>query len=203
MQNLSFVLVFSLVTATVIAQQPDAAANRERPRMSRSLNYGNWVGKQIMNPEFMEKVGIQDEQAQKLKTEMDKIDTRLKMLDDTINTAALQQAEIAKKVLAEPGTSAEEIMKLIEHIGAMRTEQAKLSTQILVVIRDSLTEEQRKKAHELITAEGQRRLKERMARRERDERPHPGPNGPRQPPPRPAAQARPAGPPRPAAPQGW
>jgi len=203
MQNLSFVLVFSLVTATVFAQQPDAAANRERPRMSRSLNYGNWVGKHIMNPEFMEKVGIQDEQAQKLKTEMDKIDTRLKMLDDTINTAALQQAEIAKKVLAEPGSSAEEIMKLIEHIGAMRTEQAKLSTQILVVIRDSLTEEQRKKAHELITAEGQRRLKERMARRERDERPHPGPNGPRQPPPRPAAQARPAGPPRPAAPQGW
>ena len=97
MQNLSFVLVFSLVTATVFAQQPDAAANRERPRMSRSLNYGNWVGKQIMNPEFMEKVGIQDEQAQKLKTEMDKIDTRLKMLDDTINTAALQQAEIAKR----------------------------------------------------------------------------------------------------------
>ncbi len=203
MQNLSFVLVLALVAATVIAQQPDAAANRERPRMSRSLNYGNWVGKQIMNPEFMEKVGIQAEQAQKLKKEMDAIDERMKKLDEEINTAALQQAEIAKKVLDEPGTSAEEMMKQIERIGAMRTEQAKLSTQILVVIRDSLTEEQRKKAHELITVEGQRRLKERMARRERDERPHPGPNGQRQPPPRPAAPARPPVPPRPAAPQGW
>ena len=204
MQNLGFVFVLALVTATIFAQQPDAAANRERPRMSRSLNYGNWVGKQIMNPEFMEKVGIQAEQAQKLKQEMDAIDARLKKLDEAINAAALQQAEIAKKVLAEPGTSAEAIMKLIERIGAMRTEQAKLSTQILVVIRDSLTEEQRKKAHELITAEGRRRLKERMARREREERPHPGPNGgQRQPPPRPAAPARPVGPPRPAAPQGW
>lgn len=198
MQNLTLALVLALTGASLFAQQPDAAANRDRPRMSRTLNYGNWVGKQIMNPEFMEKVGIQAEQAHKLKVEVDRIDARLKTLDDEIHAAALQQADIAKKVLAEPGTSAEEIMKLIEHIGAMRTEQAKLSTQILVVIRDSLTEVQRKKAHELITAEGQRRLKERMARREREERPpRPGPNGQRPPP------ARPEAPPRPAAPQGW
>ena len=165
--------------------------------MGRTPNYGNWVGKQVMNPEFMEKVDIQAEQAQKLKAEIDKIETRLKALDEEINKAALQQADIARKVLAEPGTSAEEIMKLIERIGAMRTEQAKLSTQILMVIRDNLTEEQRKKAHELITAEGQRRFKERLARREREERPpRPGPNANR--PPRPDAP-----PPRPAAPQGW
>jgi hypothetical protein len=178
MQNLTLALIFALVSASLFAQQPDAAANRERPRMmSRSLNYGNWVGKQVMNPEFMEKVGIHSEQAQKLKEEMDKIDTRLRTLDEEIHMAALQQADIAKKVLAEPGQSTEELMKLVERIGTMRTEQAKLSTQILVVIRDNLTEAQRAKANELITAEGRRRLKERMERREREGRQRPGPSG--------------------------
>ena len=68
MQNLTLALVFALVSVSLFAQQPDAvAANRERPRMSRYPNYGNWVGKQVMNPEFMEKVGIHSGQAQKLK----------------------------------------------------------------------------------------------------------------------------------------
>ncbi|HHU15187.1 MAG: hypothetical protein PHG74_11075 [Kiritimatiellae bacterium] len=199
MQNLTLALVFALVSVSLFAQQPDAvAANRERPRMSRSPNYGNWVGKQVMNPEFMEKVGIHSGQAQKLKEEMEKIDTRLKTLDEEIYAAALQQADIAKKVLSAPGQSTEELMKLVERIGTMRTEQAKLSTQILVVIRDNLTEAQRAKAHELITAEGQRRLKERMERRERGERQRPGPDGQRPPP-----RRRPDPPQRPAAPQGW
>jgi flagellar hook-basal body complex protein FliE len=199
MQNLTLALVFALVSVSLFAQQPDAvAANRERPRMSRSLNYGNWVGKQVMNPEFMEKVGIHSGQAQKLKEEMEKIDTRLKALDEEIHAAALQQADIAKKVLVEPGKSTEELMKLVERIGTMRTEQAKLSTQILVVIRDNLTEAQRKKAHELITAEGQRRLKERMERREREGQPRLGPDGRR-----PLPRQRPEAPPRPAVPQGW
>jgi hypothetical protein len=167
MQNLTLTLIFALFSVSLFAQQPNAAVNGERPRISRSLNDGNWVGKQVMNPEFMEKVGIHSGQAQKFKEEMEKIDARLKTLDEEIYAAALQQANIAKKVLAEPGRSTEELMSLVERIGAMRTEQAKLSTQILVVIRDNLTEAQRAKAHELITAEGRRRLKERMERRER------------------------------------
>ena len=82
MRNHTLAFVLALAGASLFAQQPDVAANRERPRMSRSLNYGNWVGKQVMNPEFMEKVGIQSEQAQKLKEEMEKIDARLKTLDE-------------------------------------------------------------------------------------------------------------------------
>ena len=56
MQNLTLALVFALVSVSLFAQQPDAvAANRERPRMSRSPNYGNWVGKQVES-RIMEKV---------------------------------------------------------------------------------------------------------------------------------------------------
>jgi seryl-tRNA synthetase len=190
MKTLRIVVVLLTVTAAAaFAQRPDNNANRERPRVSRSLNYGNWVGRHIMNKEFMDQVGIADEQAKKIKEEMEKIDARLRELDETINQSALQQAEIAKKILAEPGANVDEIMKMIERIGQLRTEQAKLSTQILVVIRDNLTAEQRKKAQALIAAEGQKRFTERMARREKEE--HERPAGPRPPPPRPVA------------PQGW
>ena len=161
---------------------------RQEPlRQSRTLNYGNWVGKRVMMPDFMAQVGIQGEQAKKLKEALDAIDVQLKTLDETINQTALQQAEVAKKVLSEPGASVDEIMSIIERIGKLRTEQAKLSTQMLVVIRDSLTAEQREKANALIAAEGQKRMKERAARREREER-APG-NG--------------HAPARPEAPKGW
>jgi hypothetical protein len=211
-------IALAVIAATVFGQQPDNNANRDRfdrMRVSRSLNYGNWVGRHIMNKEFMEQVGIKDEQAKKIKDEMDKIDARLKTIDETISQAAIQQAEIAKKVLSEPGASIDEMMKLIDQIGQFRTEQAKLSTQILVIIRDSLTEEQRKKAQELIAAEGQKRVVERAAAmrrdrdrdRDKDERERPGAQRPPAPggaqrPPAPGAQ-RPPAPARPEVPKGW
>jgi hypothetical protein len=102
MQNLTLALVFALVSVSLFAQQPDAvAANRERPRMSRSPNYGNWVGQTGHESRVHgEGSASSPEQAQKLKEEMEKIDARLKTLDEEIHTAAaLQQADIAKKVL--------------------------------------------------------------------------------------------------------
>lgn len=190
MKTLRVAVILMIVATAGFGQRPDNNVNRERPMVNRSLNYGNWVGRHITNKEFMEKVGIAGDQAEKIKAEMEKIDTRLKELDMTINRAAMQQAEIAKKVLAEPGASIDEIMKIIEHIGQLRTEQAKLSTQILVVVRDNLTEEQRKKAQELIAVEGQKRFAERAARREKEEQ-------------RPGGGPPPPGQPRPAAPRGW
>ena len=159
---------------------------REQQRVSRSLNRGNWVGKRVLTKEFMEKVGIQAEQAAKIKAEIEVIDAKDSKLDEAINKAALEQAEIAKKVLSEPGANTDEIMKIIERIGQFRTEQAKLATQRLVVIRDNLTAEQREKASEILGGEGKKRLEERAARLEREERE------------RNAAQPN-----RPAAPKGW
>ena len=180
--------VISLFMAflAVVTDGQEQNNRQDPPRVSRSLNYGNWVGKRVMTQEFMEQVGIQGEQAKKLKEALEAIEGKLRTLDETINQAALQQAEIAKKVLSEPGASVDEVMKIIENIGKLRTEQAKLSTQMLVVIRDSLTAEQREKANAIIVAEGHKRMKERATRRERDEREHNGKQ-----------------PDRPAAPKGW
>ena len=164
-----------LMVATAFGQTQNA---HEQPRTSRNLNYGNWVGKRVLTKEFMEKVGIKDEQAAKIKAEFAAIDAQSNKLDEEINKAAQEQALIAKKVLSEPGAKTDEIMKIIERIGQYRTEQAKLATQRLVVIRDNLTKEQREKASEILTIEGKKRLEERAARLQREERPATQPNRP-------------------------
>ena len=182
-----FRVISLLLTVAALSGFGQPPVNRgEAPRQSRSLNYGNWVGKRVLTKEFMEHVGIQDEQAKKLKQDLDALEAQSLKLDELINQAALEQAEIAKKVLSQPGASVDEVMKIIERIGKLRTDQAKLTTQTLVVIRDSLTAEQREKANALIAAEGQKRMKERAVRREREEREHNGKQ-----------------PPRPDAPKGW
>lgn len=177
-----------LAVLSVLGQNADEGQMRnEPPRISRNLNYGNWVGKRVLMKEFMDQVGIGEEQAKKLKEELSQIDARSAKLEEEINKAALEQATIAKDVLSQPGASVDAIMEKIEQIGKLRTEQAKLTTLVLVAIRDNLTEEQRKKANELITAEGKKRMKERMQRREREEHDRKG------------AQQ----PPRPNMPKGW
>lgn len=158
----------AIVAAAAAFGQPQN--EREQPRVQRGLNHGNWIGKRVLTKEFMDKVGIQGEQAAKLKAELEGIDAKAGKLDEGINKAALEQAQIAKKVLSEPGANTDEIMKIIERIGQYRIEQAKLATQRLVVIRDNLTAAQREKASEILNGEGKRRLEERAARTEREER---------------------------------
>lgn len=55
-----------LAAATAFGQPQQS--EREQPRMSRSLNRGNWVGKHVLTKEFMDKVGIQGDQAAKLES---------------------------------------------------------------------------------------------------------------------------------------
>lgn len=174
----------ALFAVTAAFGQPPNEHDQTHPQ--RSLNRGNWVGKRVLTKEFMDKVGIQGEQAAKLKAAFEGIDAKAVKLDELINKAAMEQAEIAKKVLAEPGANTDAIMKIIERIGQYRTEQAKLATQRLVVIRDNLTAEQREKASAILSGESKRRLEERAARLAREEKE------------RAAAQPN-----RPNAPKGW
>jgi hypothetical protein len=139
------------IVVTAFGQQ----ANRDVPRRQNVPMgaRGNWMSKRLMSKEFMEKVGIQGEQAEKLKAALEEIDRQSTQLEKEINQSALRQAAIAKEVLSQPNASVDEIMKIIEHIGALRVEQAKLATRRLVVIRDNLTAEQRKKASEFLSDE--------------------------------------------------
>jgi len=155
------IILCALVAFSAIGQQSD----RETARRQRTASpRGNWVAKRVMSKEFMEKVGIQGEQAKKIKVDLDALDKQASKLDEDIQKAAAQQAEIAKKVLSEPGANVDEIMKIIERIGTYRTEQAKLATRRLVVIRDNLTAVQREKASAILDEEQKKRREEREER---------------------------------------
>ena len=125
---------------------------------------GNWVAKRVLSKDFMEKVGIQGEQAAKIKAALDALDKQSAKLDEQIQHEATRQAEIAKHVLTEPGASVDEIMTIIARIGTYRTEQAKLAIQRLVVIRDNLTAEQREKASAILNEEVKKGKEERDTR---------------------------------------
>ncbi len=182
------------------------ALGQNNPREGERRNWGatgrgQWIGRRLNHPEFIEKVGIKGEQAEKLKGSLEQIEKESQRLDEQIGQAAVQQAEVAKKVLAEPGADPEEMIKLVEKIGQMRTEQAKLATRRLVALRDHLTPEQRERAARVLADDQQRWREEREGGgreggRERNAAPNRA--APAEAAKRPAAQV-----PRPAAPQGW
>lgn len=154
-------LVLTLVVVVGFAQEQAPNVNRDRARNVRGMNYGNWVGRHLLDKEVIEKVGLSEEQVAKLREEMGKIDVSGKELEEKIRDLSLRQAEIAKKVLAEPEAKLDPVMEIIEQIGQLRIEQAKNSTKALAIMRDTLTEAQRTKANEVIMNEGRRRFAER------------------------------------------
>lgn len=177
-QNYTWVALLVCAVLSAAGQPPE----RDAPRHTHtSLNRGNWIGRRVMTPEFMEKVGIKGEQAAKLKAELDVLDRQTAKLDAEITQAALEQAELAKKVLSEPGANTDGLMKMVERIGNCRTEQAKLATRRLVVMRDNLTAEQREKASAMLNEEQKKWHEERNAQPNRGA----------------------AAPPRPTVPKGW
>ena len=111
---------------------------------------GFWVERKVTNPEYMQKVGVSEEQAKKLRVSWKKIEEQTQKLEEEIHLLARQQAELAKKVLAEPGSDTKDVMALVEKIGMLRIEQAKQSMQRVILIRDHLTPEQRTKLNALL-----------------------------------------------------
>lgn len=159
-------------------QQNEAGAVRHAPRTP--MGRGNWVGKRMMTPEFLEKIGVTGEQAANLRKQLETLDKQAQQVEEEITKAAMEQAEIAKKVLAEPGADTEEMMQLVEKIGRMRTEQAKLATRRLIIMRDNLTAEQRQKATAFLNDE-QKKWREERETREKNGGARPG-NQPNRPP---------------------
>lgn len=155
-------LFLAVLAATAAWGQGNEAEGARKARSS--LARGNWIGKRIMTPEFLEKIGVTGEQAAKLKAKSDEIDKQAQQVEEAITKTAMEQAEIAKKVLSEPGASTDDMMALIEKIGKLRTEQAKLATQRLIIMRDNLTPEQRQKASEALSEEQKKWRDEREAR---------------------------------------
>ena len=159
------------------------AFNRQALPPGGGMMGGNWMEGRIMQPDFMQKVGISQEQVDKLKAALKDLDDASQKINEEIMTLSRQQGELARKVLIETGSNPEELMQLVEKIGKLRTDQAKLMTKRIIIIRDNLTPEQRTKIGTVLQEEQQARQQRRQQ--------NPGGGG---------AEANA---PRPVAPQGW
>lgn len=104
---------------------------------------GFWLERKVTNPDFMKKVGITEEQSLKLREAWKVIEAESSKLEEEICLLARQQAEHLKKALAEEGSDTSAIMEVIEKIGKLRIEQAKLAMKRVLLIRDQLTPAQR------------------------------------------------------------
>jgi len=161
--------------------------------MAGGMMGGNWLEGRIMQADFMEKAGITQENVDKLKAALKELDDAAQKINEEIRTLSLQQAELMRKVLTDADAKPDDLMALTEKLGGLRTEQAKLVTKRLIVIRDNLTPEQRKKVGDLLQEEQQQRMQQRQQRQQGGGAAGGAPGGGR----------NNANPPAPAAPQGW
>lgn len=158
-------IVFLLLFAGAVSAQPpekgthngtstvQGVSFRSRSLGTTSVTAGTggfWLERKITNPEFMQKVGLSEEQVTKLRAEWKKLEEQSQKLEEQIHQLARQQAELAKQVLAEAGSDTTEVMNLIEKIGKLRIEQAKTAMQRVIIIRDYLTQEQRTKLSKIL-----------------------------------------------------
>lgn len=162
MKKIAYMLVYALVTYSVLGQTTNRSQHTlesnpafafrgrgtETIGSARSSGHGNngfWLERKVTNPEYMKKIGITEDQAKNLKVSWKKIEEQNQKFDEEIHLLASQQAELAKKVLSQSGSDTKSLMTLVEKIGMLRIEQAKLAMQRVIVIRDHLTPAQRAK----------------------------------------------------------
>ncbi|MDA0576989.1 MAG: Spy/CpxP family protein refolding chaperone [Verrucomicrobia bacterium] len=136
------------------------------------------IGRLINNPKIAEAIGLTDAQVNTLREGMfDFREQRAKLKAD-LEVAAIQQA----RVLTADPVDEKALMEAVEKTGAIRTEVAKIEMKALLMVRNTLTEEQREKTREMVRRRGHRdggprgQLQE---RHDRDDRRDGGPRPPR------------------------
>jgi Spy/CpxP family protein refolding chaperone len=158
---------------------PPFGGMRARNSPSNSLvraSSGFWLERKVTNPEFMKKIGITEEQATKLKESWKLIEAESSNIEEEIRLLARQQAEHVKKALAEEGSDTTAIMDVIEKIGKLRIDQAKLAMKRVILIRDHLTPEQRKLLNKVVEEDQQKwRAGREESQRHREHKPGPPP----------------------------
>jgi hypothetical protein len=99
--------------------------------------------------EMADTLKLSAEQKDALKKAAKELSERQIKLNEELRVASLEQAALAAKVMADKDLATDDLMLLVDKIGALRTEQAKLQTERLLVIRDTLTAEQIRQAGEV------------------------------------------------------
>lgn len=164
--GLSFYLMMTAgLVATSMAQAdmevaPRATANGGETRPTKRWAQGErfdgepagerLIDRLLANPKLTSEIGLGDDTVAKLHEETRAIQARQIDLDAQIRKLSLDQADRMSKLLLASDANTNDIMKTVEDIGRLRTEQAKLAVQTLLVVRKYLTPEQIGKARELM-----------------------------------------------------
>ena len=155
--------VLSSSTAVALADMeiaPRATASEARPQQRRWAAQGERIdGEQVgerlidrllANPKLTAEIGLTEEAVAKLREESRVLQAQQIDLDAQIRKLSLDQADRMSKLLLAADANTNEVMKTVEEIGRLRTEQAKLAVQHLMIIRRHLTPDQIRKARELM-----------------------------------------------------
>ena len=163
---------------SVMGQQQKRPAGQQERRpggtMNRRMAPGGMMGggfdqsmfllRVMDDPAMAETLKLTDEQKDAFKKGTTALDERKAVVREALNIAALEQAAVAAKIMADKQASTDELMALVEKIGGLKTEQAKIQTEKLLVIRDTLTDEQIRSASEVVKKRVER-IRERMQQR--------------------------------------
>ncbi len=113
----------------------------------------------LSNSKTAAEVGLNKEQIDKLNAEINTIKEQLTQKRKEMDKSALKQAQLmsAKKI------NEQALMKAIDNTGRIRTQIAKLQVKQILIIKQSLTQEQIDKAKQILSTRLQKQ-KERSAR---------------------------------------
>ncbi|MFC1497499.1 Spy/CpxP family protein refolding chaperone [Verrucomicrobiota bacterium] len=159
----------AILSMPVFGQGPDGEGHSGRGQegMRRGPHKGGpgrhigmMISKIISNPELAEKIGLTEEQIETLKTASVEHQKQLIDLRAEMEKAALYQAEL----MSAEDLDEDAIMEAIEKTGEIKTKMAKIQVQQLILVKKTLTDEQKAKIKELM----QKRMKQHMQDRKRE-----------------------------------
>jgi hypothetical protein len=135
-----------------------ARPQRTREEVDRTLR----VLQVLADPETTRELNVTDEQKEGLKKRMSALRERQAVVDKALWSAAAEQMTLAAKVMADKQAPTNALMDLVVKIGSLRTEQAKIQTEKMLAIRDTLSVEQIRGANEILQKYPER-IRERIA----------------------------------------
>ncbi len=117
----------------------------------------------IDDPENKQVLNLTDEQKSGLKKQICALNERQAVVDEALRLAAQEQIEQAAKVMADKQAPTNAWMELVGKIGCLRTEQAKIQTEKLLAIRDTLSADQILLANEALQKRTEK-IRDRLAK---------------------------------------
>ncbi len=191
----SAILAGAFTLSSVMAQDAPpqaggAGAPPSRERNRRMMPYpmdarGPLFAKMLSDADFLKELNLPEEVAKNLTEGLAKLTEKEGNLQGKRRETMRAQAELLAGLLSDRGKSAEEAKKVLEEQEKVQKELNELMIDRLILIRDSLTDEQIKQASELVKEQFEKRRREFMTRRGiNGEGPQRGPEGRRMPPPR-------------------